>query len=213
MLNIRHDGGRIVLNNFCMNYRQNFLKRTSEVEVSMSHYENRVTAFLDILGFKNWINNSVEENVFNQIKKTLEYIADERESNYHGFLSEYNTDGDKEISVFSDSIVISYGETERGGTFYLLMDLIYICIHLNQEGFFVRGGVTYGKLYHKDHVCFGPAMVKAYELEQRAIYPRIIVDKNVLKHGRNCPGYANTPEQEKEFLKSLILEDKQDGFI
>ena len=41
--------------------------------------------------------------------------------------------------------------------------------------------MTYGKLYHEDNICFGPEMIKDYNLEQEAIYPRIIVDDMLLK--------------------------------
>ena len=175
----------------------------------MSTYEKRVVAFLDILGFKNWIDKTENKKDFDIVNDAINYISNVREEHYHGFLSQFGTIG-KEVSVFSDSIIISYAQSERGGFFYVLMDLVYICVKLSSMGIFVRGGVTYGKLIHKKQVCFGPAMVEAYNIEQNcAKYPRIIIDEKAIKHGIRTPGYANTPEQEIEYITPLIKKDKK----
>lgn len=173
-------------------------------------YDNRFIAFLDILGFKNWIEKTVDdEDVFNTIKSGIDYISRERDELYHGRYSDIRIN-DKEISVFSDSIVISYA-MDRGSLFYVLMDLVFICVNLNSKGIFVRGGVTYGKLYHKNHECFGPAMVKAYELEQNyAKYPRIVIEPEVVRKGIENPGPANTPQQEAEYLKKLLCKNNNE---
>lgn len=51
-----------------------------------------------------------------------------------------------------------------------------------QYGILFRGGITYGKVVHTDKMLFGPAMNKAYSLESKtAVYPRIIIDNDVIK--------------------------------
>lgn len=177
----------------------------------MRTYENRVVAFLDILGFKEWIKKSTNEQYFKVIKEAMDYIANVRDERYHGSFSDIEA-GYKEVSVFSDSIVISYSQSVEGGLFYILMDLVYICVTLNQKGIFLRGGVTYGKLYHKNHECFGPAMIEAYKIEQNlAKYPRVVVDVPAIQHGIDVHGDANTPEQEIEYLAELLGKDKRDN--
>ncbi|WP_338988091.1 hypothetical protein KST01_03635 [Fusobacterium animalis] len=49
----------------------------------------------------------------------------------------------------------------------MILDIIYISIELLDKGVYIRGGMTYGKLYHENNICFGPAMVEAYSLEQK----------------------------------------------
>jgi hypothetical protein len=171
----------------------------------MKQYEERVVVFLDILGFKNMVSETIDDNIkYEQVTKALTYISEVRKENYHGLFSQYDFSG-KEVSVFSDSIVLSYPKETAGSLFYILIDLVYICLELNVKGIFVRGGVTYGKLYHKDHICFGPAMIKAYELEQKhAIYPRIIVDEIAIVKGIEFHGSANTPKQEAEYISNLL---------
>lgn len=47
-------------------------------------------------------------------------------------------------------------------------------------GWLVRGGITIGDFYIDDTIVWGPALLRAYELEDKlAIYPRIILDETV----------------------------------
>lgn len=116
----------------------------------------------------------------------------------------------KQVTTFSDSIVISYSTSTPGGGFHILMDLIYICIDLLANGILVRGGVTVGQLIHDKQKCFGPAMIEAYKMEsEKAINPRIIIDKNVLKYDLKNPGPANDVELESEYLFNLIKTDTE----
>ncbi|MES1199225.1 MAG: hypothetical protein ABUS48_04515 [Pseudomonadota bacterium] len=40
--------------------------------------------------------------------------------------------------------------------------------------------MTIGKLYHDEHIVFGPALNRAYELEHReAVYPRALLDPEI----------------------------------
>ncbi|TCL53997.1 hypothetical protein EDD76_1238 [Kineothrix alysoides] len=173
-------------------------------------YEERFIAFLNILGFKNMI-ESTKDNIEYQekIKNILNYIAGIRDDNYYGSLAEYGVF--KEVSVFSDSIVISYSSSlDIGGAlFHVLMDLVYICNDLLIHGIYVRGGVSCGQMYHDKNVCLGPAMVKSYEIENKtAVYPRIVIDPPAFRRGLDLPGKASTLEQEAKHLKALICCDK-----
>jgi hypothetical protein len=173
-------------------------------------YDERFVAFLDILGFKNMI-ESTKNNIEYQekIKNVLNYIAGIRNDNYYGDLAKYRVF--KEVSVFSDSIVISYSSSlDIGGAlFHVLMDLVYICIDLLINGIYVRGGVSCGQMYHDKKVCFGPAMVQSYEIENKtAVYPRIVIDPTAIRRGLALPGKANTLDQEAKHLKALICCDE-----
>lgn len=114
----------------------------------------------------------------------LSYIGSMQHDNYNGMLP--MVDLGKQVTAFSDSIVISYDTSMPGGGFHVLMDLVYICNDLLGIGIPVRGGVTVGQLIHDERKCFGPAMVEAYLMEsQAAIYPRIIINLNVYANNEN----------------------------
>lgn len=167
-------------------------------------YTNRYVAFIDILGFKALVSQSKNDpEIRKKLDRIMKYIANVHHENYSRDLPNIG----KEVSVFSDSIVISWDGNVGGGGFQVLMDLIFICNDLLNEGILVRGGVVYGELIH-DHDgarCFGPAMVAAYELESKhAKYPRILIDESVIEADLRNPGLANTLEYEMEYLENIM---------
>ena len=176
-------------------------------------YENRYIAFLDILGFKNMVYQSANNpQILNLINLALNYTRKVQLENYDGEMP--MSDLGKQVSVFSDSIVISYEMKRPGSGFFVLLDLVYLCNDLLGVGIPVRGGVTVGQLIHENNKCFGPAMVEAYSMESDlAIYPRIIVDPKVIEYDLQHRGKNNTIEFEREFLNNLIDVDDVDKMI
>lgn len=143
-------------------------------------YENRIVAFIDILGFKAMIDGTVNshnrlekianiENAFNLIQRLLteHYTGDQ--------ISEVK------YSTFSDCIVFSFPSHQKDSLFYSLLPLIWLQAELVwNHNIFLRGAITIGEIYHTDKMVFGPAMVEAYKLESEfAKYPRIILDPKI----------------------------------
>lgn len=177
------------------------------------HYETRYIAFLDILGFSDMVERSTKnQSILNNINKAINYIYEVRHDNYHGSLAQVELG--KEVTTFSDSIVISYNASTPGGGFHVLIDLVFICIDLLSLGILVRGGVTVDPLIHNRKKCFGPAMNKAYKMESKdANYPRIIIDADVLEYDLKNPGSVNTVEWEYQYLMNLIHKDSNDKLL
>lgn len=174
------------------------------------NYNLRYIAFLDLLGFKNMVYQSTIDSIMlNTINRALDYTGYIQHDNYNGILSMVELG--KQVTAFSDSVVISYDASMPGGGFHVLMDIVYICNDLLGIGIPVRGGVTVGQLIHTERKCFGPAMVEAYLLEsERAKFPRVIIDSKVLQYDLNNPGQANTVKYEAEYLNNIIRKDFDD---
>lgn len=172
-------------------------------------YEQRYIAFIDILGFKNIVNNTYTIPAeFNRLDKALTYIQSLKNNNYRDPYGKKRIG--MEFTMFSDSIVISYPVVGHGNAFHILMDIAHICIDILSMGYIFRGGITVGALNHKGDICYGPAMNNAVELEKRAKYPRIIIERCVLERGVQYSGVANSQEQEAEYLEYLVLQDTGD---
>lgn len=182
-------------------------------------YEDKYCAFIDILGFKNIVGTGqVKENAKkpSQIVKYLKVLksfqSDLEKRNKKG----YNAIG-IEASYFSDSLVISYPKYSMAGNlFYLIMDIFYLSIELANQGIFLRGAITCGKLYHKDDLCFGPAFIESYMLEEKsAIYPRVILQDRLVKEAINIevnhPMSTNNLNDAKKFYYATTKKDV-DGF-
>jgi hypothetical protein len=75
-------------------------------------------------------------------------------------------------------------------------------------GVFVRGGLTAGEVYFEENAIFGPAFIRAYELEsQFANVPRIVVDPTVFHELRSNPQLRADHHEladEIHYLKKLL---------
>ena len=118
------------------------------------NYENRITVFIDILGFKNIIKNTENKDGTDNEKKieflhntilTIRKLLDIDDPNGHFAKS-------KQVTQFSDSIVISFEENEESEVFYTISDIQTLVINLVLKGFICRGAISYGKLIHNEKV-------------------------------------------------------------
>ncbi|MBO6130518.1 MAG: hypothetical protein J6P28_01000 [Treponema sp.] len=164
-------------------------------------YEESIVVFLDILGFKNKVIESLTSSkAIKQIAELLEYIEAFNTTNgVNEFISTKNiidlpnlelTESDiKQITnqiqilQFSDSLVITLPYTACDfikKISLITYNLAYLIGKLAMSNFFIRGGIAIGKIYHKGNIIFGPALLKAYELESKyAVYPRVILSEEL----------------------------------
>jgi len=184
---------------------------------NVSSYENRVIAFVDILGFQSILNNTQvidekgecvdnEEYIF-LLYKTFERISDLMSVNE---LPD-NAAPSRQVTQFSDSIVISFKIEESAKELrYLLEELLFLHIDLLRKGILMRGGISYGPLIHTNNVLFGPAMVQAYKVESLAANgPRIILPKSLTSLNENL---SENLKQQTQNLNELISLDEDDFF-
>jgi hypothetical protein len=136
-------------------------------------YEMRYCAFLDILGFTDLIGNIGKGDIGFQIVRELLKKVHEP--------SKWDTAGaaDFRATTISDAIALSSSYSESGLS--VLVDTICrLVLGALEEGYFMRGGLCRGLLYHDSDMVFGEAFIKAYRLESSvARYPRIMVSKQV----------------------------------
>lgn len=166
---------------------------------------------MDILGFREKIRETEWNSELRlRLLQTLKFITGLKKENDEGPLSikEFG----KEVTVFSDSIVLSYPLHYESCLFYMLIDLIHIQLELLFKGIIFRGGLVIGDVYHDGSIIFGPGMVSAYYLESRfAKYPRIILEKQTIIDAIKYKARHHSYEQELEYVMSLVKEDN-DGF-
>ncbi|MPZ37544.1 MAG: hypothetical protein GEU95_05680 [Rhizobiales bacterium] len=105
---------------------------------------------------------------------------------------------DTRASTFSDNVVISTPTEERYQHFLQVLGMIQLSSACG--GFLLRGGITIGDIVHDGEAVFGPALIRAYDLERlHAQYPRVILD----------------PEAIADFgkLPAVVVEEKGSYFI
>lgn len=177
----------------------------------MNNYENRIVLFLDILGFKKIINETIKKSKksspFEVVDKTTFIIETIREMTNDAEISHKKSS--KVVSQFSDSIVISFkadDQKELPNLFYNLQRLI---AKLIARKVLCRGAISYGLLYHKNNLVFGPALVDAFETEsQAALYPRVILDKSVIEIMKYHYSFEN-----KHSFRKITFDVNVDSFL
>lgn len=168
-------------------------------------YEQRLILFLDFLGFKRIVENTTTDakrlaSLLRAIKLLSELRADE-------------ADISKQVTQFSDSVVVSYSVSETSSVFYLVNEVALLIIDLAYMGFLVRGGITFGSLIHTTEYLVGPAMIRAYEMESmEAKSPRVLLDPNIIKIARRYHAPQNSPKDEAQYVSGFMTRD-EDGLF
>lgn len=155
------------------------------------NYENRIVLFVDILGFKNIIEKTtdnekdIQENIsflYKNLHNIRTFLIEQLK--LKSSLKHYNYS--LKVTQFSDSIIISFINDNNETLLSLIRTIQELIIKQINNGILCRGAISYGKLIHENKVIFGPALNDAYETETKAaIYPRIILDKSIIDLGKN----------------------------
>ena len=154
-------------------------------------YQERFCLFLDILGFKEVVEQSASpKSGHSQVSHrphagTIYFGLKKIASSLNYKLMLVGTSGKKKpssrvVTQFSDSVVVSYLVSETGGLADMLYDVLHLQLELIQRGLLIRGAITQGLLHHDSDFVFGPALNEAAELEKLAMYPRVIIDRDLL---------------------------------
>lgn len=177
-------------------------------------YEERLCLFLDILGFKNHVDESTKDTDKSQkstyrtltvemLYEALKSIGEAMTFTVEGLES----NSTKMVTQFSDSIVVSYKLDEASALFDMLYDIYLLQINLIQRGILVRGAITAGKLIHNEKLVFGPALNEAAELEKLAMYPRVILSQEIIVLGKNRHASHHSTADEEKSIMSLLKKD------
>ena len=166
-------------------------------------YEPHIITYLDILGFQEII--ATKSAGF--VSRLIRIVQTATRSDG------WTTKGEGiRYQNFSDLCVTATpirGRTQphqsRGLFFLELLGMVHAQVDLIAQEVFVRGGITIGPLVMSYNVLYGPGLVKAYHLEQGAMYPRVVVDPDALELVKNDPIFwVNDQKSEIKGLQSLL---------
>lgn len=151
-------------------------------------FEDRAVAFIDVLGFKALVNDAVENE---HAKHKLVNLVALLES----AIPRLNAGVDATVPrnliprhhYISDCIILSapLADSERSwynGVNIVVMRAIQLSHFFLNEGYLIRGGISAGKLWHKESNIIGPAYQEAYSLEANGNEPRVQLHPYALQH-------------------------------
>ena len=137
-------------------------------------YSERYCAFVDILGFRQLVESLRDGGAhFHALRDLLRKIHSKPAAKEGEKAPELLTQS------ISDAVAISTAPNARDLD-ALFGALRHLAIDLLCQGYFIRGAVVKGPLYHDDDMVFGEALVRAYHFESNiARFPRIVIAKEV----------------------------------
>ncbi|WP_131795058.1 hypothetical protein [Fluoribacter gormanii] len=141
-----------------------WMAEISKYDESGLIYRKTYVAFIDILGYKSIMDKSGQDAPDNIYKPLFYALADLKSSKKH-----------IKVTVFSDSIIIEGGDDHPTTFWSIAHDLMTFQFRLLQKKILVRGGVSFGDHFSKEGIVVSPALIEAYNLEQKANFPRIII--------------------------------------
>jgi hypothetical protein len=141
-------------------------------------YRQALVSFVDILGFRDLVSSATVPQILD-VLHGKETLALHRGG---GFLSEPR---EGTTFTFSDLIVNVTSLNESNplpGLFDELVTLGDRQFWLAVQGIFVRGGIVFGDIYINGQTIFGPALIKAYDLERvTAKWPILTFDPDLMQ--------------------------------
>lgn len=170
-------------------------------------------AYFDVLGYKDAFKKS--EDISAKLIESIEFsikIMKEIVSIHNTTILGESTEKIPEIEykVFSDNVLICYKETKDDLSALSLVSFLRLVATIQRVFFerphlIVRGGITKGPLYLTKDFVGGEALIDVVELENTAVYPRIVVD--------NCILSDLNPKIQNVFLKKFIETPCQDLLV
>ena len=170
-------------------------------------------AYFDVLGYKEAFKKSkdISAKLIGAIEfsiKIMKEIVSIHNTTILGESTEKKTE--IEYKVFSDNVLICYKETNEPLSGLSLVSFLRLVATIQRVFFegthlIVRGGITKGPLYLTNDFVGGKALIDVVELEQSAVYPRIVVD--------NCILSDLNPKIQNVFLKKFIETPCQDLLV
>lgn len=193
-------------------------------------YEERVVAFLDVLGFSKRVEQSAGNidmlrELYNFLRKYSRHKhAEEVFAGFRngdgslcsdGDLTELKALYDYRFTQFSDSFVFSVKAESVFSVGYLPLLIGQLMLQALELGFLVRGGVAKGLMVHEeDGPAFGPAFIQAYKMESaQAVFARTVISKPafdcIRRSGGNSTAWIDKGlDDEYEITVASFLKEK-----
>jgi hypothetical protein len=135
------------------------------------NYTPSIVSYLDVLGFEELINTKEA----GEISKILRILAE-------SIMPHPSEEPTKIVFTrFSDTVIRSVQTASISYLIYELKSILRAQVALIPLGVAIRGAVTIGNMVQSWKVVYGPAVVRAYQLESiEGTPPRIVIDGDAL---------------------------------
>lgn len=152
-------------------------------------YEQCVVTFIDILGFRHLLATRNASEIVDALASLREFTAgDANDRPPPRRMAEVRLNSESYSEAVSDAVVrVRPVEIQApdGAFVNELIDLVHATVACVNRDILIRGGLAIGAAHvglDGKGPIFGPAMVRAYEIEDtEAVYPRIMIDEDAIE--------------------------------
>lgn len=172
----------------------------------MAQYDPTLLTYFDVLGFREMV-KALDADSISEILGRFNRLSNPgvAESQHWG----------QKIHSFSDlavrTVPIRKREnmpSEQGLLYWELLDLAFIQAELIEKEILIRGAMTVGNICMERGLIFGPALIRAYELESKvAIYPRIVIDGTVFERLDDTAELRMQSADQRAALQGVLTQD------
>ena len=181
--------------------------------------------YLDILGFKDHVNryynepqDPLDENILEIISSAMG--ATKKIVNDFFSSGEFKNTDLLSIKQFSDCICMSmpdfYDSIDNEAEMICMFIVILKGYNYNliKDDLYLRGGVSIGFHHEDENIIFSDGLIKAYYLEsKKAIYPRIILDNELIKRLKRLWKYDKNILVDFGIEKLILVDWEGTAFI
>lgn len=144
-----------------------------------------LAALLDVLGYRDLLASDRESGRLkfkDALQRAMQVLSDVNEAQYA-------------YTAISDTIIIT--RTDDGDLRGLLTVLKNVQIAFLREGILIRGGLAYERHFKSNNITYSHAIALAHQVESAvAIYPRIVIDKNLIETQKTKGFWAEVTKSE-----------------
>lgn len=127
-------------------------------------------AFLDVLAYRERLEQDRQSgnlDLRNDLSAALRVFDSVNDAVFH-------------VQAISDTIIVTCLHHNHFAEFLRLLRQVFLAFM--DQCLFVRGAVAYSRHFQSNRLTYSHGIARAYELEsQQAVYPRIVVDENIIK--------------------------------
>jgi len=149
-------------------------------------YQDRIVAFIDVLGFQEKLYEFENDAQTKKIEEGTEYLVSEKVNEFINTFKSVTGLLDKDnfqYYLFSDNICITVDYVAKPEAIVsLLFTISELFYSFAQKGYFLRGGIEIGKFIDEKQIALGVPLAKAYMMESKdAVNPRILISEEYYK--------------------------------
>jgi hypothetical protein len=181
-------------------------------QANVAQYTNSIVSYIDILGFRRLISTALNPDDVAQKLQTLAKMSSPDSEISTAFGNTFTNFSDLVLRTVPIPSATQFKDGGDGLLFFEIMDLVYVQVELIGKGVLLRGAITIGDIFVQDKIVFGPALIRAYELETSvSSAPRIVIDPELFRALEQYPSLRGHEVEDELQQLVRVIQKGSDG--